>query len=156
MTLKNIGHLSYAASGFVHYFIAIGEFKLELQSENSQFGSKSTIFLIMWPWNLTDDLEKWQGTSPKHHQTLCVISSPYMNPTRVTVQKRPNCLFFLPVTLTYDLDLFMDVTFVIGNNPWKFQNDTMMETWLTDGWTDRTIHRAAWSQLKKEKCQALN
>ena len=26
---KTIGHLSYAASSFVHYFIAIGEFKLE-------------------------------------------------------------------------------------------------------------------------------
>ena len=28
--LKTIGHLSYAASSFVHHFIAIGEFKLEL------------------------------------------------------------------------------------------------------------------------------
>ena len=27
---KTIGHLSYAASSFVHHFIAIGEFKLEL------------------------------------------------------------------------------------------------------------------------------
>ena len=56
---KTIGYLSYAASGFVHHFIAIGEFKLELQSGNTQFGSKSTILFTMWPWNLTDDLEKW-------------------------------------------------------------------------------------------------
>ena len=42
--LKTIGHLSYAASSFVHHFIAIGEFKLELQSGNAQIGSKSTIF----------------------------------------------------------------------------------------------------------------
>ena len=35
---KTIGHLSYAASSFVHHFIAIGEFKLELQSGNAQFG----------------------------------------------------------------------------------------------------------------------
>ena len=33
-------------------------FKLELQSGNAQFGSNSTIFRAVWPWNLTDDLEK--------------------------------------------------------------------------------------------------
>ena len=55
---KTIGHLSYAASSFVHHFIAIGEFKLELQSRNAQFGSKSTIFFAVWPWKLMDDLEK--------------------------------------------------------------------------------------------------
>ena len=41
---KTIGHLFYATSGFVHHFVAIGQFKLELQSGNAQFGSKSTIF----------------------------------------------------------------------------------------------------------------
>ena len=39
--LKKIGHLSYTVSTFVHHFIANGEFKLELQSGNAQFGSKS-------------------------------------------------------------------------------------------------------------------
>ena len=55
---KTIGHLFYATSSFVHHFIAIGEFKLELQSGNAQFGSNSTIFRAVWPWNLTNDLEK--------------------------------------------------------------------------------------------------
>ena len=55
---KTIGHLSYAASSFVHHFIAIGQFKVELQSGNAKFGSKSAIFCPMWPQNLTDDLEK--------------------------------------------------------------------------------------------------
>ena len=41
---KTIGHLFFAVSSFVQHFIAIGEFKLELQSGNAQFGSKSTIF----------------------------------------------------------------------------------------------------------------
>ena len=36
--LKTIGHLFYATSSFVHHFVAIGEFKLELQSGNAQFG----------------------------------------------------------------------------------------------------------------------
>ena len=58
---KTIGHLFYVASSFVHHFITIGEFKLDLQSGNAQFGSNSTIFRAVWPWNLTDDLE--QGKS---------------------------------------------------------------------------------------------
>ena len=55
---KTIGHLFFAVSSFVQHFIAIGAFKLELQSGNAQFGSNSTIFRAMWPWKLTDDLEK--------------------------------------------------------------------------------------------------
>ena len=55
---KTIGHLFNATSSFVLHFIAIGEFKLELQSGNAQSGSNSTIFSAVWPWNLTDDLEK--------------------------------------------------------------------------------------------------
>ena len=55
---KTIGHLFYATSSFVQHFVAIGEFKLELQSGNAQTGSNSTIFRAVWPWNLTDNLEK--------------------------------------------------------------------------------------------------
>ena len=55
---KIIGHLFYINSRSVHHFVAICEFKLELQSGSAQFGSKSTIFCVLWPWNLTDDLEK--------------------------------------------------------------------------------------------------
>ena len=55
---KTIGHLFYATSSFVHHFVAIGEFKLELQSGNAQSVSNATLFRAVWPWNLTDDLEK--------------------------------------------------------------------------------------------------
>ena len=55
---KTIGHLFYATSSFVHHFVAIGNFKLELQSGNAQFGWNSTIFRAVWPCNLTYDLEK--------------------------------------------------------------------------------------------------
>ena len=48
-------HLLYVASSFVHHFIAISEFELELQSRNAQFGSKSMIFVPR-------DLEIWQMT----------------------------------------------------------------------------------------------
>ena len=55
---KTIGHLFYSNTSFVHHFVAIGEFKLELQSGNAQSRSNSTIFRAVWPCNLTDDLEK--------------------------------------------------------------------------------------------------
>ena len=56
--LKTIGHLFYATSSFVHHFVAIDDFKLELQSGNAQFGSNSTIFRAVWPCNFMYDLEK--------------------------------------------------------------------------------------------------
>ena len=49
MTLQTTGHLFYATSSFVHHFVAIGEFKLELQSGNAQFGSNSMIFRAVRP-----------------------------------------------------------------------------------------------------------
>ena len=48
---KTIGHLFYATSSFAHHFVAIGEFKLELQSGNAQFGSNWTIYRAVWPCN---------------------------------------------------------------------------------------------------------
>ena len=58
---KTIEHLFYASSSFVHHYVAIGDFKLEIQSGNAQFGSNSTIFSAMWPCNLMYDLEKTIG-----------------------------------------------------------------------------------------------
>ena len=65
--VKTIGHLSYAASSCVHHFIAMGEFKLELQSRNSRFGSKSAIFVPC-------DLEIWKMTLKNNRAPLlCCI-----------------------------------------------------------------------------------
>ena len=55
---KTIGRIFYATSSYVHHVVAIGELKLELQSGNSQFGSKLPMFCPMLPWNLIYDLEK--------------------------------------------------------------------------------------------------
>ena len=41
---KTTRHLLIASSGFVHRFITIDKFNLELQSGNTHFWSKSTIF----------------------------------------------------------------------------------------------------------------
>ena len=71
---KTIGHLFYTTSSFVHHFKAMDEFKLELQSGNAQFRSKSAIFCPVLPWNLADDLEKQKGTSSMLLQALSIIS----------------------------------------------------------------------------------
>ena len=55
---KTLGHLFYATSSFVHHFVPIGEFKLELQSGNAQSGSNLTIFRAVRPCYSTDDLTK--------------------------------------------------------------------------------------------------
>ena len=75
---KTIGHLFYLISSFVHHLIAIGEFKLELQSGNTQFGSKSVFSCPVQPWNLTD-LEKQKHTSPSLLQDLCIVLQPLGN-----------------------------------------------------------------------------
>ena len=146
---KTIGQLLNTTSSCVHHFKAMGEFKLELQSGNSQFGSKSAIFYpyeleiwritlknnsapllccfklcasfhshqwiqtrvrkcpiwvkidvscIVWPWNLTDDLEKKLCASFQSHGWI---------QTGVTVWKGPIRWFVSavwPWNLTDDLE----------------------------------------------------
>ena len=75
---KTIGHLFYATSSFVQHFVAIGEFKLELQSWNAQPGSNSTIFCpcdleILW-MTLKTIGHLFYATS-----SFCVISYPLVN-----------------------------------------------------------------------------
>ena len=53
---KMMGHLFYTTSSFVHHFKSMGKLKLKLQSRNAQFGSKSAIFCLLWPRNLTNAL----------------------------------------------------------------------------------------------------
>ena len=85
---KTIGQLFYATLTFVHHLKAIGEFKLELQSGNAQFGSKSTFFL---PY----DLEIWRMILKNNRAPLlCCFKlcasfhSHQWNQTKVTVRKR--------------------------------------------------------------------
>ena len=85
---KTIGHLFYATSSFVKHFVAIGEFRLELQSGNAQSGSKSTIFEPC-------DLEIWRMTFKNNRASLLSIIKLYAwfhhhmwIQTGVTVRKR--------------------------------------------------------------------
>ena len=104
---KTIRHLFYATSSFVHSFVAISPFKLELQCRNARFGSKSTIFWATWPWNLMDDIE----TGIRHHvlcyfQLCASFQSHQWIQTGVTVRKRPigskSAIFLSHVTLIFE------------------------------------------------------
>ena len=124
---KTIGHLFYATSSFVHHFVPIGKFKLELQSWKPNLGQ---IQRFLEPC----DLEIWRMTSKYNRAPLLSNIKLYASfhhhmgiQTGVTVRKR------LSGVLTCDLELWpltltfcMDVTSVIGNNSWKFHDDTMM------------------------------
>ena len=99
---KTIGHLFYATSSFVYRFVAIGEFKLELQSGNAQFGSNST---ILEPC----DLEIWRMTLRNNKAPLLSVIKLYASfhhhmwiQTGVTVRKRLSWVV-TSVTLTFDL-----------------------------------------------------
>ena len=86
---KTIGHLFYATSSFVHHFVAIGDFKLELQSGNAQFGSNLTILKPC-------DLDIWRMTLKNNRAPLLFyfkLCASYRNhwciENWVTVRKRP-------------------------------------------------------------------
>ena len=75
--LKKIGHLFYATSSYVHHFVAIGEFKLELQSGNAQVGSNSMNFKSRatskfdgWPWKTIGHI--FYGTSSFVHHLVSI------------------------------------------------------------------------------------
>ena len=126
MTLKKRGHLSCAASSWVHHFIAIGELKLELQTNLSQNGR----------YFMSCDLEIWGMTLKNNrapllqHQALCIIFSPCVNSNwnygpETAKWGHDLCdLDLLPLTFTF----CMDITSVNGKNSWKFQDDTITGT----------------------------
>ena len=99
---KTIGHLFYATSSFVHHFVVIGEFKLELQSGNANLGQ------IRW-FLEPCDLEIWWMTLKNNrapllsHIKLCASFHHHMwIQTGVTVRKRLSWVL-TSVTLTFDL-----------------------------------------------------
>ena len=146
MTLKNNrAHLLCYTSSYVHHFIAIREFKLELRSGNVQFGSKAAIFCPVWPWNLADDLEK-----PLMHifsDTLSFVHNYIaIGEFKLELQSRNSQIgakFVLTfVTLSFDLWHWPFawtslLSMVITHQ--KFDDDTMRRTlWKRcHMWTDR-------------------
>ena len=97
---KSIEHLFHNTSSFLHHSKAIGEFKLELQSRNAQFGSKLAIIFVPC------DLEIWRMTFKSIRASLLYIKlcvsfqSHLWIQTRVTIRKhsiRIKISIFCPV-----------------------------------------------------------
>ena len=102
----------YAMLSFVHYFNAIGEFNLELQSGNALFWSKSAIFFVPC------DLEIWRMTLKNNRAPLLccfkICASFYSHQwikSGVTVQKHP---IWVKIN-----DFFSRVTLKLNGWPWK-------------------------------------
>ena len=86
---KTIGHLFYDTLSFVHHFNAIGKFKLKLKSGIAQFGSKSTIFLAVWPRNLRMTLKNNRASLLCYFKLCVSFRSHWWIQTGDTVRKRP-------------------------------------------------------------------
>ena len=150
----------------MQHFVAIGEFKLELQSGNAQSGSNRRFLAPC-------DLEIWQMTLKNNRAPLLSNIKLYVSfhhhmwiQTGVTVRKRLSWVV-TSVTLTFDLWPWpfawtLPYSLVITSENfvmirwWEYSQKGVMDR-QTDGQTDRetdrqtenTIHRAAWSQLIK-------
>ena len=103
---KTIGHLYYATSNSMHHFVAIGEFKLELQSGNAQFGSKSMIFLAMWPCNLTMTLKNNRAPLLCYFKLCASFRSHQWFQTGVTLRKHPIWVKFQRFLELCDLEIW--------------------------------------------------
>ena len=104
---ETIGRLFYTTSSFVHHFKTIGEFKLELQSGNTQFGSKSGIFGPVWLWNLILKNNRAPLLCYFFLKFCASFRSHWGMQTGVTVRKRPIWVkktddVFSRVTLKFD------------------------------------------------------
>ena len=152
---KTIGHLSYATSSFAHYFVAISDFKLEIQSGNAQFGSKSMIFRAMWPCNLMYDLENNRAPLLCYFKLCASFRSHWCIQTWVTVQKRPIWVkfvgFFSRVTLKFDGwpwktigYLFNTTSSVVHHFVAIGENKLELQSGNAQSGSNSTIFRAVW------------
>ena len=90
----------------MQHFVAIGEFKLELQSGNAQSGSNTTIFRAVRPWNLTNNLENNRAPLLCYFKLCASFHTHWWFKISVTVWKRSIPVkiddFLSRVTLKFD------------------------------------------------------
>ena len=78
------------------------------------------------------DLEIWRMTMKNNRAPLLsnikLYASFHRNMSIQTGVMVPKWLNGVMTSVTLTLTFCMDITFIIGNNSWKFHDDTMMET----------------------------
>ena len=89
-----IGHILHAPRSYVCHFIATNELKLEMPSWNVEIRTKSLIFRSVWPWNLTDDLEKNRAPLLYHFKFYASFRSHSWIQAGVTFWKCHNWAWF--------------------------------------------------------------
>ena len=126
----------------MHHFIAINEFKLKLQSGNAQYGSKSTVLLHCvtlefdgWPWKTTGHFFYVVSNFVRHFITINEFKLKLQSGNDKIRSKLTSHHWWLLKTL------------------WRYDDRNIVKRVQqtdeqTDGRTDRSIIRAAWSQLK--------
>ena len=104
---KTIRHLFYATPSVVRHFVAICEFKLGLESWNTRFGSKLTIF---WA-RVTLEFDGWRWKTIRHllYTTPSMIVHHFVVICEIKLELRSENaqigakFVFNSVTLTFDL-----------------------------------------------------
>ena len=115
----------------MHHFIAICEFKLEIQSRMPNLGRNRWYFLAVWPWNLTDDLENQKGTVLNNIKLSASFHHHMWNQIGVMVLKR---LIWVLTSLTLTFDLW----------PWTFAQTSLLllvispENFMTIPWWEHS------------------
>ena len=105
---RTIGHLFYATLSFVHHSIAIGVIKLELQSRNAQFGSKSMILSRLtlkfdrWHWKTIGQLSYATSSYVHHFIAICEFKLELWSENTLSWAK----FALTSVTSTFDLWLW--------------------------------------------------
>ena len=132
----------------MHHFKATGQFKLELQFPNTQFGSKSAISCAMWPWNLMDDLNIRESllcfcklcASFHSHRWIPKLQSGNAQiglKLAIFVPCELGIMWSWPLTLTF----WMGINFVNSNHSWKVHDYTMRGT------LSKRCDRQSWNTL---------
>ena len=153
-------HLFYTTPSLVRHFKSIGELKLELQSGNGQFRSKSAIFLsrvtlkfVGWPWKRIRHLFYTASSFVHHFKAIGEFKhkSQYGNP-----QFRSKFVICFPVwpwNLTVGLTnnrapalCCLKLGASLHSHQW-IQTEKRTDR-RTNTQTDWTIQGAPWSQLK--------
>ena len=109
---KTIGHLFYATSSFVQHFVAIDEFKPELQSGNPQFGSKSMSFFS----HVTSQFDVWPWKTIGH---LFYATSSFVQHIIIIGEFKPELQSGNPQIGSKSMSFFSHVTSQFDVWPWK-------------------------------------
>ena len=151
MTLKNnraslLCYFKLCASFHSHQWIQTGVtvWKCPIQVKIGNLLSRVTLKFDGWPWK-TIGHPIYDTSSFVHHFSHWSIQ------TEVTVRKRPNwgkiCFDLCDLDLwLLTLTVCMDITFINGNNSWKFHDDLISMTgklWKKCHRRTDSVHRAA-------------